>query len=175
MPRGVSINAPSKFLATNGTVFVAKMFYEGDSKDVNPDAPYTIARDDKVVDGRTYASLYRLYVDCNDITEARFVSLYLHDWYQWDKIASSSLFRDEIAKWRNDLKHKLLGWMMDTLVEDALSDSRSSKSSAKFLVDKLSKGQKGKPTTAIVPTTEESARSITHEVARDLKRLQLVN
>jgi hypothetical protein len=172
--RGISINAPSEFLASNGTVFVAKLFYEGDSKDINLNAPYTISRTDKVVDGRTYLSLYRLYMEENDITEARFVARYLHDWYQWNKVSSSSLFRDEIAKWRVDLKAKLLGEMMDTLIEDATSGSKSSKSSAKFLVDKLTKSTKrGKPSTTVVPATEDSIRSITHEVAKDIKRLHL--
>ena len=175
MPRGVSINAPSKFMGSNGTVFVAKMFYEGDSREVNPDALYTIAREDKTIGKRVYRSLYLLYMSEEDITEARFVDIYLHDWYQWNKIASSSLYRDEITKWRTDLKARLLGRLVDTLVNDAFSESRSAKSSAKYLVDKLSKGPKGKPTTAVVPATEDTVRSITTEVARDLKRLNLVN
>jgi len=171
MSRGISIHE-SPFLGSNGTILTSELFIEHGRGD---QALYTFTREDKEVEGKIYPSLYRLYMEHDDITEASFVSACFYGWEQWEKIANGALYRSEIARWRTDLKAKVLGILVQTLVSDATSGSKSSKSSAKYLVDKLSKAAKGKPTTAVIPTTEESAREITAEVARDIQRLSLVN
>jgi len=169
----MSFSTPSKnrFLGKGGVRLVRQLFVENRSIGENDTAIYTMHREDE----GNCPSLYRLYMEVGDITEARFVSLYLYDWQQWESIAKNSWYKDEIARWRTDLKAKVMGQLVDTLIEDAHSDSRSSKSSAKYLVDKLSRGAKGKPATAVVPTNEETATKITHEIAEDVKRLRLVN
>jgi len=149
------------------------LFIEWAKISENPIAVYTIKRQDYEVDGILYPSLYRLYMETEDVTEARFVEGYLYDWDQWNSIASSSYYRDEIARWRTELKAKVLGRLVDELIKDATSGSKSSKSSAKFLVEKLSKQDKGRPTTAAVATTEEKTSTIVGEIARDVKRLRL--
>ena len=169
----MSFSTPSKnrFLGKGGVRLVRQLFVENRSIGENDTAIYTMQREDE----GSYPSLYRLYMEVGDITEARFVSLYLYDWQQWEQISKCSWYRDEIARWRTDLKAKVMGELVDTLIKDAYSDSRSSKSSAKYLVDKLSRGAKGKPTTAVVPTNEETTQKITHDIAEDVKRLRLVN
>ena len=173
----MSFSTPSKnkFLGKGGVRLVRQLFIENDSIGENDVAIYTMHREGRMIEGKVYPSLYVLYMQEKDITEARFVSKYLYDWQQWNSIAASSWYRDEIARWRTDLKAKLMGELVDKLIEDAHSDSRSSKSSAKYLVDKLSKGPKGKPSTAVVPTNEETAQKITHDIAEDVKRLRLIN
>lgn len=130
-------------------------------------------RKDREHDGKTYLSLFKLYMETKDITEARFVSLYLYDWEQWNDLASSATYKDEIARWRVELKALVLGELIDALILDAHSNSKSSKSSAKFLVEKLSKNSRGRPSTAVVPTSEETTTSIVSEIAKDKRRLHL--
>lgn len=130
-------------------------------------------REDEEYEGKTYPSLYKLYIKTKDITEARFVAQYLYDWEQWNSLCSSATYRDEIARWRVELKALVLGELVDALIKDAKSDSKSSKASAKFLVEKLSKAKKGRPQTAVIPTTEETVTTIVSEVAKDMKRLRL--
>lgn len=168
MPKGISIHK-SPFLGKNGTLLTSELFIEhgGDR------AIYTFTRMDKEVEGKIYPSLHRLYRECDDITEAAFVDKYFYSLEQWEKIASGSLYKSEVARWREDLKLKLLGALINTLVLDAQSNSRSSKSSAKFLVEKLSKASKGKPSTAVVPTTEETNSSVVSKIEHDIKRLRL--
>lgn len=174
MPRGFSINKDSKFLASNGTILTTQLFVIPGELEPHPNALYTMAREDITIGKIKYPSLYHLYKKCNDITEASFVDKYFHGWEQWEKIASNPLYSNEISRWRNDLKHRVLGSLINTLIVDASSNSKSSKSSAKFLVEKLSKGKPGKPTTSVLPTTEESARSVTFAIAHDAQRLKLV-
>ena len=165
--------SPSPYLSDTGKRLVRQLFIENRNIGENDLAIYTMHREDEEYEGTTYRSLYKLYLATKDITEARFVSLYLYDWEQWNSLCSSATYKDEIARWRTELKALVLGELIDTLVLDAHSDSKSSKSSAKFLVDKLSKRTKGRPTTAVVPTTEETTRSVVSEIAKDIKRLRL--
>lgn len=161
----------SKYLNSGGMRLVKQLFIEFDNDGENDLAVYSFSREDKEVNGTLYPSLYLLYMLEKDITEARFVENYLYDWQQWEQIAKSHFLKDEIARWRVDLKAKVMGELVDTLILDAHSDSRSSKSSAKYLVDKLSKNAKGKPATAVIPTTDEDTKKLTTEVAQDFKRL----
>ena len=165
--------SPSKFLSTTGQRLGRQLFIENRNIGENDLAVYTMHREDEVFEGKTYRSLYKLYLKTKDITEARFVTSYLYDWTQWDALCSSATYRDEIARWRVELKALVLGELVDTLIEDALSDSKSSKASARFLVGKLSKAAKGRPTTAVVPTSEETASTIVNKIAGDMKRLRL--
>jgi hypothetical protein len=162
-----------KYLSTTGKRLIRQLFIENRNIGENDLALYTMHREDEEYDGFIYPSLYRLYIETRDITEARFVSEYLYDWEQWNDLASSATYKDEIARWRVELKALVLGELVDTLILDALSNSKSSKSSAKFLVDKLSKNTKGRPTTAVIPTSEETTTTLVSEIAKDLKRLHL--
>lgn len=165
--------SPSKYLSTTGQRLVRQLFIENRNIGENDLAVYTMHREDEVYNGKTYYSLFKLYMGTKDVTEARFVSLYLYDWEQWNSLCSSATYKDEIARWRVELKALVLGELIDTLITDAHSDSKSSKGSAKFLVEKLSKGVKGRPTTAVIPTSEETTSSIVTKIAHDMKRLRL--
>ena len=165
--------SPSRYLSTTGQRLVRQLFIENRNIGENDLAVYTMHREDEKYGGKTYPSLYRLYIETKDITEARFVTRYLYDWEQWNSLCSSATYRDEIARWRVELKALVLGELVDTLIEDAHSDSKSSKASARFLVGKLSKAAKGRPTTAVVPTSEEKVTTIVSEIAKDKLRLRL--
>lgn len=167
------VRSPSKYLSTTGQRLVRQLFIENRNIGENDLAVYTMHREDEIHKGFNYPSLRRLYMKTKDITEARFVSLYLYDWTQWNSIASSAWYKDEIARWRLELKALVLGELIDTLIDDAHSDSKTSKSSAKFLVEKLSKNSKGRPVTAVIPTSEEKTTTIISEIAKDMKRLRL--
>ena len=165
--------SPSRYLSTTGQRLVRQLFIENRNIGENDLAVYTMHREDEEYGGRSYPSLYKLYIGTKDITEARFVAQYLYDWEQWNSLCSSATYRDEIARWRVELKALVLGELVDALIKDAKSDSKSSKASAKFLVEKLSKAKKGRPQTAAIPTTEETTTTIVSEIAKDRFRLGL--
>ena len=165
--------SPSKYLSTTGQRLVRQLFIENRNIGENDLAIYTMHREDEEYGGRLYPSLYRLFMETRDITEARFVSKYLYDWEQWNSLVSSATYRDEISRWRVELKALVLGELVDTLIADAKSNSKSSKASAKFLVGKLSRKEKGRPATAVYPTSEETTTVLVSEIAKDKLRLRL--
>lgn len=141
----------SPYVNASGTRLTKQLFVE--HQYINPDsnlASYTMLHEDKTFEGIVYPSLYRLYMEANDITEATFVERYLHDWEQWTRLCSSAFFRDEVAQWREQLRKKVEGQLVERLVHDALNvDSKTHTSSAKYLLDRLDKkaGKRvGRPT-----------------------------
>lgn len=78
---------------------------------------YTLKRD-------TYMgkpSLYRLYMDMEDITEHSFANKYLGGWAHWQRLTQSKFFRKVLKEWREELEIKLVAKGLDTL-KDALLD-----------------------------------------------------
>jgi hypothetical protein len=160
----------SKFLGGNGARLIKQIFIEFDYVSENDNALYTLSRTDKEHEGRVYPSLYRLYMEENDPTEARFVQKYLYDWEQWERMAGS-IFSGEIESWRKDLRAKIASELVDRLLADARdTKSRSSTSSAKYLLDHVLKtpGKKaGRPNKNDKPLSTTSLQ----EVEADLKRI----
>lgn len=126
----------SKYLTSAGQRLVKALFHEY-SYQAESEPLYTFQREDKEVDGKVYPSLYRLYMACDDISEASFVSQYMYDLKQWDMIRNNNLFKDEINEWRRNLRMRKLGQVIEVLEKDALDEGPTSTASAKFLADKV--------------------------------------
>ena len=163
----------SKFLGSSNVRLVKQLFIENDWIGTNDLAVYSLSRKDKEVAGKSYPSLYRLYMETGDITEARFVDLYLYDVEQWKRIAASSLLKDEVGKWREELKLRVLGSLVDSLVVDARSGSKSSTSSAKYLIDRFSKEPKGRPSNKAMDTSSSVSLKLAEDFEEDLKRVRV--
>lgn len=129
--------APLCLLNSQGNRLVAGLFVEFSFMKNDTPPSYTLSKQDRIVDGVVYPSLYRLYMEEGDVTEVNFVSKYLHDMKQWDLICNNKHIADEIAEWQKELRLLKLAEAIQILEEDAASDSRSSKSSAKFLVERV--------------------------------------
>ena len=130
----------AKFLSSNGQKLTKALFIE--YAYVYPDRlvtpPYTLAREDKTVDGVVYPSLYRLYMELGDITEGFFVEKYMYNLAQWEMLCATGIFKDEINEWRKELRHKLFAKAVNILENDAQDpDSKSSTASAKFLIERV--------------------------------------
>lgn len=169
-------NDKKHLLGKTNQRLVKQLFIEWAAIGEYDNAVYSTKREDTTIDGTLYPSLYLLYMETADITENAFVELYMYDWTQWEKVSSAPFFKDEVARWRKDLKARKMAELVGVLMEDALSSSRSSKSSAKYLVDKLSKTKgAGKPSTAVVPSSEQELDELTKSIYVDKERLGLVN
>lgn len=163
-----------KFLGGSGARLTKQLFYEYRHVSDNDFAIYTLARTDKEIDGKVYPSLYRLYMEEEDITEAKFVEKYLYDWEQWERIANGPVFKEEIELWRKELRVKVGGQLVDRLIKDAFNKtSKSSMSSAKYLLDNVIKTDnkrtsRGRPSSK----TDNGPIDISTEVASDLERVR---
>lgn len=65
---------------------------------------YTLKEQDEVIDGVTYPSLYRLYLEANDPYEREFANKYIPNGYTgWLKLTNANFFKEHIEKWRREL------------------------------------------------------------------------
>lgn len=113
-----------------------------DDKETNTTAIYTtyncLPLHYKISDnGVVRYDLKQLYLACEDITEQEFVDKFLYDMRQWEKITRGLLFKDLVAEWRKEQRHKVKSQMFGVLLNDALDPgSKTKTSSAKYLLEK---------------------------------------
>lgn len=165
-----------KFLGGSGTRLTKQLFVEYAYISDNDNAVYTLARHDKEFEGRTYPSLYQLYMAEGDVTEARFVERYLYDWEQWERLQKNPVIAEEIERWRKDLKQKVGGQLVDELMSDAFNeDSKTRTSSAKYLLDNIIKpkarSSAGRPKNKTGPTVAED-KLADSAITADLERIR---
>jgi len=92
----------------------------------NPEAVYTLSTKDKVRDGKTYISMYKVYMECSDEYEAaeRIVGSQQH----WERLCNAKFFMEGhynfnnnygLAKWREDMRKRDESLAKRTLIEQA--------------------------------------------------------
>ena len=65
---------------------------------------FTLQEEDVTVDGVTYPSLKRLYMEMEDPTEYLFAREYLGGWKHWKVLATAARLRDHVTEWREELE-----------------------------------------------------------------------
>lgn len=168
-PPGGVLMSKQNFVNSNNTRLVLGLFIEWDNDRSN--AVYTISRKDKIVDGTVYPSLYRLYMETGDITEAKFVENYLYDQEQWERLCGNAHLKDEIARWRQELRLRLQGQLVDQLMSDAFSGSKSSMSSAKYLLDHVVKPRRAGRPSKQEQNLQEDTKDRDNDIVADLERI----
>lgn len=102
--------------------------------------PFSLRKKDH---GTDYYSLYRLYLDKNDPTEYEFALSVLGDWEHWEILCRAPFMQEYLDKWRAELEVRSISNLYERLKNDALDESsKSSASSAKYLIDKFEKKEK---------------------------------
>jgi len=165
----------NKFLGTNGHRLIKQLFIEfrWDNKETDY-ALYTLAKEDKEVDGTVYPSLYRLYMETGDPTEGAFVEKYFYDRQQWEQLCNAHFFKDLVLEWRSDLALKLSSNLVNILVSDARDPlSKSRTTSAKYLLEniinqKSNSSKRGRPKRNV---DRGNVISLSEEIQNDLRRV----
>lgn len=116
---------------------------------------YTLQDEDVTVDGVTYPSLKRLYLEMEDPTEYLFATEYLGGWKHWKKIATSVKIRDLVEDWREELEVMLRAKGIINVRKQAYNGNYSA---SKWLADK---GWDPKlPAKRGAPSTEEKMAEV---------------
>jgi len=84
------------------------LFYELNETDKFP-AIFTLAEEDKEVDGVKYISVKRKYLEYGDPTEYIFASKIFGDYSCWEAVCRSPAIKPYIDQWRKELQLKLKG------------------------------------------------------------------
>lgn len=90
-------------------------------------AVFTIDDQDKVYKGKTYPSLKRLYLACDDPIEYDFATTYLLGWNHWKKIQGNKWCMNHITEWREELELKLASESFKMILDQSEENYQASK------------------------------------------------
>lgn len=161
---------PKKHLLDHKGRFITQgLFYEYRVEGINP--LYSIKEFDFILEGKTYPSLKKLYLELEDTTEYEFANTYFYNWEHWQRIQKNKLFAPLVANCREELEMKIRARALKTLIRVASAVDASSTTAAKYVLEKgwVSK----KELKNLKDELEEQNNTIKSSVISDLSRLRL--
>lgn len=159
-------NERAPFLDSEGRPKTQALFYE---IRYDPEALYSLKEYDLIVDGKTYPSAKRLFLEIGDPTEYEFATKYFLGWKHWKRICENKQLSEHINQWREELEMKL----RSEAVRQTMTMARNgSYQAAKFMVDRgYAKRQAGRPTAADIEREVKFQAAIQDEYSADVIRL----
>lgn len=168
----------------NGIRLTRSLFFETNRNfDTREGVRFTLKKRDHSVEvnGETvvYPSLYRLFLEEDDITEYNFAIKYFGSWDYWDEICNSTWFKPHIANWRRELEARTRARALINIKEMALDpDHKQSFQASKFMLDgdwTLHKNSKrpprGRPSKQEIENITEEIINEEKTIRKDLERL----
>lgn len=162
------------FKATNGAHLLKPLFLEQSYTDQSR-VIYTLNYEDHP---KGYPSLYRLYLELEDVTEYEFAKTYLDGMPHWRKLCKCSWFKPLLEEMRGDLQLKLQSRAIRGIAQEAASEeSRNKFSALKYLADKGyvntkdEKAKRGRPSKEEIEQEKKQILSEDTELNEILQRL----
>lgn len=158
-----------KFRNNSNGRYLKGLFFEMTPSDKSS-VSYTLKDWDHTVDGVVYPSLYRLYLEQEDLTEYEFANTYLDGWEHWEMLTSCSWFKPYAERWRKELALKVKARALNRLKAEAASSSKNSFLANKYLVekgwvDKTDNHGRGRP-------SKEEVKAAANEIVLSDRRIQ---
>ena len=125
------------FKGSNGKTKTKSLFYELCYSDTE-DAVFTLKDRDLEAHGKMYLSLQKLYLQMApaDPTEYEFAQTVFGSWDVWSAIKKSPFIKKDYELWRKEGIVKIKSMAIQAIAEEMRSNSRSSFSAAKLLLEK---------------------------------------
>lgn len=156
-----------------GRYLTQALFWETRTEGYTP--VFTLKDQDHTVNGVTYKSLRKVYMEIADPTEYEFAQVVFGSWEHWQTICSSSMLLPYIEKWREELSVKLRSKAIKAMTQTALEEGSKGTTAAKWLAQEGWKGSsRGRPSKEEVAAERRKEAGIRSEVEDDLKRLKLI-
>lgn len=106
---------------------------------------YTLKDEDFTYQGKVYPSLYRLYMEMEDITEFQFAQKYIGSYKTWETLCNSVFFNQYVQQWRKELELKIKARALNEIIYIAADENDKNKFTAnKLLLEKGYKVEKSK-------------------------------
>lgn len=157
-----------------GRFLTQSLFYELSYAD-SSSAIYTLKDEDvELPDGRILKSIKRLYLEISDPTEYEFALKCFYSWEHWQRLVEkTSALHPHIKAWREELKIKLRSQGVARMKQEALGESKSAASAAKWLADKGWEEPKkvGRPSKEEVSGRIAEEARVKQELESDLERV----
>ena len=97
---------------------------------------FTNKNEDIVVDGKTYFSLYKLYMRYDDPTEYQFATEVLGGWEHWKAFQKTPQLAKRLVKWREETSVRTMYNSVQNIITQSNDVEKPSFQANKFLVDK---------------------------------------
>ena len=121
----------SKFVNSAGNRYTKSLFFEKTLADKGT-VLYTL----KDRDHKGFPSLYRLYMELNDLTEYEFANAYLDGWEHWGILCDIAWFRPLVARWREELHLRGAAIALRQVRRIASTNENGSMAANKYLLEK---------------------------------------
>lgn len=137
---------------------------------------YTLKDQDHTVDGVVYPSLYRLFMQAEDLLEYEFAVSNLDGWEHWQMLKSCSWFKPYYKRWKEELETKVMSRSLARLKAEAASSSKNAYLANKFLIErgwvpKEEKKPVGRPTKERIKQEADALFQSSQEAISDLERI----
>lgn len=165
----------SRFRASNGVRLTKALFLEMSPNDEH--TCYTL----KDYDYKGFPSLYRLYMETNDLTEWEFATTFLEGWEHWEILCECPWFKPYVARWRKELYLRETSQALRRIKNDAADpESKNHFQANKILMDKTweekipesKRRSAGRPTKEEVQGALKEAREEEERLQRDYERIR---
>lgn len=164
-----------KFRNAANSRYLKGLFFEMTNADKSS-VSYTLKDWDHTVDGVVYPSLYRLYLETEDLTEYEFANTYLDGWEHWEMLTNCAWFRPYAERWRKELSLKIKARALNRLKAEAASSSKNAFLANKYLVEKgwveKDTHQRGRPSKDEVQKAAHAQAEAASRLEEDFQRLQ---
>lgn len=120
----------NKYRNKTNTRYLKALFFEKTLEDKST-VLYTL----KDTDHNGYSSLYRLYMEMDDLTEYEFANTYLDGWEHWQMLCNCDWFKPFIARWREELELRTKAKALKAIKEEADAGTKNSYSANKVLLE----------------------------------------
>lgn len=141
----------------------------------NYDAIFTIKNYDHEVDGKVYYSLKNIYLSYDHIPgyEYQFALDVFGSWEHWQKIANDSIFKKNVADWREELEVRLKADAIRSLIKQSRINDAKAITAAKYLAEKGYVPTRGRPSKEEVEREKKIQAGVHKELQDDMARLGL--
>ena len=181
-----SLEERSKFRTSSNTRYLKGLFFEQTLADKSSvvytlkDWDHSVVRDDAGGEATTmvFPSLYRLYMEMEDLTEYEFANKYLDGWEHWEMLCGCEWFKPFVERWRKELTLKIQAQALRALRAESMSSSKNAFAANKFLVDKgwvdksEATAKRGRPSKDEVKKAADAIASHERRLEEDFTRLQ---
>lgn len=161
--------------AANGR-YLKGLFFETTGAD-KASVSYSLKDWDHPVGDVVYPSLYRLYMETEDLTEFEFANAHLDGWEHWEMLCNCAWFQPYVSRWRKELSLKIKARALNRLKAEAASSSKNAFLANRFLIEKGwvekedGKGR-GRPSKDEVKAAATELAIVERRIEEDYERLQ---
>lgn len=127
-----------------------------------------------------FPSLYRLYMEEEDLTEYNFATKYFSGWEHWKMLCECDWFKPYVERWREEVYLKIAARALIQIKGLAKTGGRDAFQAQRYLIDKgwlpkEDKNKRGRPSNEEIDKAAKEIASDINKVDADLARIGLIN